>query len=342
MDRSLATATLLLILASSVCAQSAPSSLKGHISYPDGSSVPNAPIEVKHKPDGSIARARSDANGEYRFTGLADGKWDFSIQMPCCAYARVSKEVDFAADKNQQLDINLVETINGSTLGDDPARNADAMRKRQRVSSGPAPHTRAGIPDLSGVWLLTDDPYPEQPQLLPSAAARNRALAKDPRNAPHNRCLPGPPPLPGASSPFIAKFVQSPSVLVALFEDYPGFRQIFLDGRKHPAQLNPSWMGHSTGRWQKETLVVDTIGFNDLTLLGGIGGGPYSHTEALRMTERYRRVDYGHMELSVTFEDPEAFAAPYHENLTLSLAPQEELLEFVCQNNKPEHLVTNP
>jgi hypothetical protein len=136
--------------------------------------------------------------------------------------------------------------------------------------------------------------------------------------------------------------VQSSFLLVALFEDYPGFRQIFLDGRKHPADLNPSWMGHSIGGWQKDTLVVDTAGFNDLSLLGGIGGGPFPHTEALHMTERYRRTDYGHMDLNVTFEDPQAFAKPYHENLTLTLAPQGELIEFVCENNKPEHLVPNP
>ena len=245
-------------------------------------------------------------------------------------------------DKTQRLDVRLVETVNGSTLGDDPARNAEAMRKRQRIPSKPAPRTSVGVPDLSGIWLLTDDPYPETPQLLPTAEARRTALAKDPRNAPHNRCLPGPPPLPGASSPFIAKFVQSSSLLVALFEDYPGFRQIFLDGRKHPAELNPSWMGHSVGGWQKDTLVVDTVGFSDLSLLGGIGGGPFPHTEALHMTERYRRTDYGHMELKVTFEDAQAFAKPYHENLTLTLAPQEELIEFVCENNKPEHLMTSP
>jgi hypothetical protein len=130
--------------------------------------------------------------------------------------------------------------------------------------------------------------------------------------------------------------------LVALFEDYPGFRQNFLDGRKHPATPNPSWMGHSIGGWQKDTLAVDTVGFNDLSLLGGIGGGPFPHTEALHMTERYRRTDYGHMELDVTFEDPQAFAKPYHENLTLTLAPQGELIEFVCENNKPEHLVASP
>jgi len=335
-------AVLLSILLVSLHAEQSAASLRGRVLYPDGSPASNAPVEIKHRPDGAVARTRSDANGAYRFSGLAEGEWDLAIRMPCCAYAAVARTVEIAPGKVRQLDVSLVETLNGSTLGDDPARNAEAMRKRQHVRSGPAPRTASGLQDLSGVWLLTDDPYPESPQLLPAVEARRLALAKDPRNAPHNRCLPGPPPLPGASSPFIAKLVQSPSVLVALFEDYPGFRQIFLDGRKHPSQLNPSWMGHSIGRWQKDTLVVDTIGFNDLSLLGGIGGGPFPHTEAMRMTERYRRVDYGHMELNVTFEDPQAFARPYHENLTLTLAPQEELLEFVCENNKPEHLVVNP
>ena len=335
-------AALLPFLALPGYPQSARASLQGLVSYPDGAPAPNAPIQVKHNTTGAIARTRSDANGHYKFTGLADGKWDFTIRMPCCAYAAVRSEIAVAIDHTQQFDVRLVETINGSTLGDDPARNAEAMRKRQRVPSRSAPRTAAGVPDLSGVWLLTDDPYPEVPQLLPAAEERRTAMAKDPRNAPHNRCLPGPPPLPGASSPFIAKFVQNSSVLIALFEDYPGFRQIFLDSRQHPAELSPSWMGHSIGRWQKDVLVVDTVGFNDLSLLGGIGGGPFPHTEALHMTERYRRGDYGHMELNVTFEDRQAFAAPYRENLTLTLAPQEELIEFVCENNKPEHLVPSP
>jgi predicted AlkP superfamily pyrophosphatase or phosphodiesterase len=101
-------------------------------------------------------------------------------------------------------------------------------------------------------------------------------------------------------------------------------------------------MGHSIGEWQKDTLVVDTVEFNDLSLLGGIGGGPFPRTEALHMTERNRRTDYGHMKLKVSFEDAQAFAKPYHENLTLTLAPQEELIEFVCENNKPQHLVADP
>jgi Carboxypeptidase regulatory-like domain len=316
-------------------------SLTGLISYPDGSRVPNAPIQVKARTTGSVAQTFSKSDGSYDIPNLAGGTYDFTIAMPCCAYARFNQEIRIEPGKAAHLNASLTETVNGATLGDDPARNADAMLKRAKVPQKAAPRTAAGVPDLSGVWLLRDDPYPESPELLPETNARRIELAKDPRNATHSRCLPGPPPIPGASSPFIGKIVQTPSLLVVLFEDYPGFRQIFIDGRKHPDPWNPAWMGHSVGRWERDTLVVDTVGFNDMSLLGGIGGGPYPHTEALHMTERYRRINYGTMELKVTFEDPQAFTKPYHENLTLLLAPQEELLEFVCENNKPEHLVPN-
>jgi hypothetical protein len=213
------------------------------------------------------------------------------------------------------------------------------MRKRAKIPSRPVPRV-GGKPDLSGVWVEIDDPYPEQAQALPWAAAlikqRSENFGKD---APHNHCLPGPPPAPGSAAPFIAKFVQTGSLLVILFEDNPGFRQVFLDGRSHPSNWDPSWMGHSIGKWEGDALVVDTVGFNDRSWLGGIGGGPVPHTEMLRMTERYRRVDFGHMDLALTFEDPATFVQPFHANLKFDLTPQEEIVEYVCEKNKPEHLV---
>jgi hypothetical protein len=202
------------------------------------------------------------------------------------------------------------------------------------------PRNAAGKPDLSGVWVATDDPYPEEPQVLPWAAAllkeRNENHGKD---APHNHCLPAPPPVPGSSAPFIEKFVQTGSLVVILFEDVPNFRQVFLDGRAHPLNWDPTWMGHSVGKWEGEVLVVDTAGFNDRSWVGGLGGGRLPHTEMLHMTERYRRVDFGHMEVAVTFEDPATFVKPFRMNVKLDLAPQEEVMEYVCENNKPEHLV---
>jgi hypothetical protein len=132
----------------------------------------------------------------------------------------------------------------------------------------------------------------------------------------------------------MTKFVQTPAVLVMLFEDAPGFRQVFLDGRRHPPDPNPTWLGHSVGRWEGDTLVVDTVGFNDRSWINA-----YPHTEQLRTTERYRRVEYGRLEIVVVFADPGTFTRPWTMNLNWDLAPQEELIEFVCENNRTDLLV---
>jgi hypothetical protein len=333
-------ATCSLVFIASASAQNNLSSLTGTVTYPTGAPVANAPIQIKNKATGAVARTVSGSDGHYKFAGVTAGSEDFSIVMPCCAYQRVATEITLEPGKSLELNIKLTETINGTTLGDDPARLADVMRRRAKVPSRPAPRTSSGKPDLSGVWLIKDDPYPEDPDVLPWAAALiDERRQNNTKDAPHNHCLPGPPPASGSASPFIAKFVQTPSLIVILIEDNPGFRQIFLDGRRHPSNWNPTWLGHSTGKWENNTLVVDTTGFNDRSWLGGIGGGLIPHTEMLHMTERYKRLDFGHMEVKVTFEDPGTFTKPFHENLTLDLAPQEELLEYVCENNKPEHLV---
>jgi len=333
-------ATFSLVLTASLSAQTDLSSLTGIVTYPTGQPVLGAPIQIKNKATGAVSRTVSKSDGRYTFAGVAAGPQDFSIVMPCCAYQRVTREIALEPGKSLELNITLTETINGSTLGDDPARLADVIRQRSKVPSRPAPRIAAGKPDLSGVWLVKDDPYPEDPDVLPWAAALiDERRQNNTKDAPHNHCLPGPPPASGSASPFIAKFVQTPSLLVILIEDNPGFRQVFLDGRRHPSNWNPTWLGHSTGKWENDALVVDTTGFNDRSWLGGIGGGLIPHTEMLHMTERYRRLDFGHMEVKVTFEDSGAFMKPFHENLTLDLAPQEEILEYVCENNKPEHLV---
>jgi hypothetical protein len=332
--------TFSLAFLGSVSAQNDRGSLSGTVSYPNGATVADAPIQLKNKATGAFARTTSKSDGRYTLTGLAAGAYEFSIVMPCCAYKWITQDISLEAGKTVQLNISLVETVNGTTLGDDPGRLANVMRKRAKVPSRPVPRLAGGKPDLSGVWVEIDDPYPETPQVLPWAAALIKERSENNgRDAPHNHCLPGPPPAPGSAAPFIEKFVQTGSLVVILFEDVPGFRQVFLDGRGHPSNWDPTWMGHSLGKWEGDVLVVDTVGFNDRSWLGGIGGGPIPHTETLRMTERYRRVDFGHMDLAVTYEDPGTFMKPFHMNVKLDLTPQEELLEFVCENNKPEHLV---
>ncbi|MGA2213848.1 MAG: carboxypeptidase-like regulatory domain-containing protein [Bryobacteraceae bacterium] len=321
-------------------AQDSRASVSGVISDPNGAAVAEAPIQLTNRATGAVARTSSKSDGRYAVTGLAAGTYEFSIVMPCCAYRRFTRDILVEADKNAQLNIQLVETVNGTTLGDDPGRLAQTMRKRAKIPPQPVPRMAGGRPDLSGVWVATDDPYPESPEVLPWAATliRERQVNNG-KDAPHNHCLPGPPPAPGSTAPFIAKFVQTPSLLVVLFEDAPGFRQVFLDGRGHPSNWDPTWMGHSIAQWKRDELVVDTIGFNDRSWLGGLGGGNVPHTEMLHMTERYRRLDFGHLEALVTFEDPGTFLKPFHMHVKFDLAPQEELMEYVCENNRPEHLV---
>lgn len=329
-------AAWVLLLLETVSAQTG-FTLSGTVSDPRGDALAEAPIQIKNKATGALIRTVSKDDGQYSFANLAAGSYELTIVMPCCAFIVFRQEITLTATQPAILNARLRETINGTTLGDDPGRIAAAMLKRAAVPSKPVPRTAQGKPDLSGVWLDSGDPYPEQPELLPWAAAiakeRGDNLNKD---HPHNHCLPGSPPLPASSSPFIGKLVQTPTLLVILFEDVPGFRQVFLDGRTHPANFEPAWMGHSIGKWEGDTLVIDTTGFSDRAW---IGQGRMPHTEALHMTERYRRVDYGHMEVGVTFEDPKTLVKPWHGTLKWNLAPQEELIEFVCENNKPEHLV---
>jgi hypothetical protein len=142
--------------------------------------------------------------------------------------------------------------------------------------------------------------------------------------------------LPANAAPitraFPYKFVQTPALMVVLHEsDTPGVRQIFLDGRAHPADPNPTWQGHSIGRWDGDTLVVDTTGYNDRSWLS-LSGIP--HTEKLHTVERIRRPDYGHIEVEITMDDSEAFTGPWKRTFTATLAPpDEEIMEFICTEN---------
>src|SRR2546428_3038360 len=143
------------------------------------------------------------------------------------------------------------------------------------------------------------------------------------------QCLPlG--PADGTTSFFDFKFIQTPSLIVILIEDLT-YRKIHLDGRQLPKDPNPSWMGYSVGRWEGDTLVVETNGFTGRAWLDYDG---HPHTEALRMTERYRRRDFGHLDVEVTFDDPGAYARPWTVSVPLELFPDTELLEAVCRENE--------
>ena len=137
-----------------------------------------------------------------------------------------------------------------------------------------------------------------------------------------------------ATSERLVKFIQTPGVLMMLDEGL-SYRQVFMDGRPLETAPNPSWMGYSVGRWEGDTLVVESFGFNDKTWLDSYG---HPHTEALRMTERYRRRDFGHMDIEVTLSDPDVYARPWTVKFNAELEPDTELLESVCNEGAHKSL----
>ena len=140
---------------------------------------------------------------------------------------------------------------------------------------------------------------------------------------------------PGA---YPLKIIQEPDLVVILYEDSGEFRQVFLDGRILLKDPNPTWLGSSVGRWDGDTLVVDSKGFNDKIWLD-LAGHPT--TDALHITERFRRRTFGQLDLQLTLNDPKAYTKPWTVTETLHLVPDNELLEYVCNENEKDlkHLV---
>ena len=203
--------------------------------------------------------------------------------------------------------------------------------------SAPAPKTPDGKPDLSGLWqaasgkylvnLAADGPAPALPW---AEAFFKKIQASEGAGRPQERCLPhGVPDYDALPMPI--KIVQTSGNILILYEAYNHFRQVFMDGRPLPKDAQPTWMGYSVGKWEGDTLVVDSSGFNDQTWLDD-GGHP--HTEALHITERFRRRDFGHIDLQLIVDDPKAYTKPWGATLRLDLLPDDEIIENICENEK--------
>jgi hypothetical protein len=214
--------------------------------------------------------------------------------------------------------------------------------------SAPAPKTADGKPDFSGIWRQPSgvkytvnqaaDLKPDELQMLPWAATeykrRQDTLSKD---DPVGHCnLSGVPQADVIPYPY--KILQNPTQITFLYEAIRTFREVFIDGRPFPEDMQPSWLGYSVGHFEGDTLVIETRGQNDKTWID-TGGHP--HSEQLRVTEKLRRVNFGRIELEVTIDDPGAYAKPWTVRYPLVLMPDTELIEYVCtENNKDvEHLV---
>ena len=222
----------------------------------------------------------------------------------------------------------------------------------------PAPRLADGKPDLSGVWQLEAScpsegcaDYPAAPEFLNIAAKLKGGLPYQPwaselvekraadlgRDDPVAHCRPA-GALRSLTFPPPRKIVQLANLMVILSERDVTYRQIFTDGRPLPKEPDPAWNGYSSGKWQGDVLVVNTIGFRDGTWIDRRGN---FITEAAKMTERFRRVNYGRLEVELTIDDPKAYTKPWTVRLNQLIQLDTELLEYFCQDNEKDapHLV---
>jgi hypothetical protein len=246
-----------------------------------------------------------------------------------------------------------------------PAPASPRTRDGRVNLNAPAPRTRDKKPDLSGVWhpeittveewrrrfgdaivdqrlnstsvgmgigtisiYSSDVFYDLQPgdnPMRPGTKLRQRQTDRDP-------CLPFGFPWAVLLTP-VHKIIEAPGEILMMLEEGNFTRQIYTDGRPLPMDPQPSWFGYSTGKWEGDTLVVKTNGLNDLTPLDGLG---HPRSESTRITERYRRRDFGHMDVVVTFEDSTLYTHPFSIHFTDLLEPDSDILENFCSENEKD------
>ena len=232
--------------------------------------------------------------------------------------------------------------------------------------TAPAPRAAHGKPDLSGVWQVEPTPAEEMKRVIgdlssdsalgDNSSAFSKYLVnilldfkpeetplrpefahvvseRRGKETPLTRCLPiGIPAddlLPG---PF--KIIQMPGLTLIRNEYENTFRQIYTDGRKAPADPEPLWLGYSVGKWERDTFIVDTVGFNDRSWLDGMG---HPHSESLHLTERFHRRDFGHLDVEVTIDDPKVYTKAFSVKFTELLQPDSDVTEYFCAENERDN-----
>jgi hypothetical protein len=245
-----------------------------------------------------------------------------------------------------------------------PTPGTPRTRDGKANLSAKTPRVSSGKPDLSGVWQTElappgenerlfgdvfkyavvpgDDPRtfskyflniladfkPEDAPIRPAAAELARRNAENARDNPSAKCLPQGIVRADVLSYNPFKILQTPGVTAILYEADNTFRQVYTDGRKLPADPQPAWLGYSIGKWEGDTLVVDSAGFNDRSWLDAFG---HPHSEALRIQERFHRRDFGHMDLQLSIDDPKMYTRPFTIKVTEVLVPDSDILEYVCE-----------
>jgi hypothetical protein len=244
----------------------------------------------------------------------------------------------------------LLVFVSGASMSAQWIHHTDP--KTPRMADGtpnltaPLTRTADGKPDLSGIWMRVPPLKRDNPannnlldympagatiSMRPEAAAmyqhRRDVLGT---GRPSERCLPH--GIPDAMLPGVPyKIVETPGIVLILYEQLGRFRQVFTDGRAYPADAQPAWWGYSIGKWDGDAFLIETTGYNDKTWLDDSG---HPHSDAMKTTERFRRLDFGHMELQVTIDDPKFYMQPFTATIPFEILPDTELIEDVCDNEK--------
>jgi hypothetical protein len=214
--------------------------------------------------------------------------------------------------------------------------------------TAPAPRGPDGRPLITGLWrpsgrvigdirtgLKPGESVPFQPW---AEALYKSRVANDAKDDPTSNCIVGGVPR-SDFVPYPFKIVNTPGVVLILYEAIHSYRQIFTDGRPLPKDPSPAWFGYSIGRWEGDVFVVESSGFNDNVWLDNAG---VPATEQLRVTERFIRRDFGHMDIEVTIDDPKAYTRPWVVRQPLDYQADNELIEYICnENNRYFTLVPN-
>lgn len=205
--------------------------------------------------------------------------------------------------------------------------------------AAPAPRNADGRPSIAGLWrpqrrligdistgMKSGETIPYQPW---AETLYKQRVANDAKDDPTSNCIVGGVPR-NDFVPYPFKILETPGVVVILYEAIHSYRQIFTDGRSLPKDPNPAWLGYSVGRWEGDAFVVDSAGFNDTVWLDNAGRPA---TEQLRVTERFVRRDFGHMDIEITIDDPKTYTRPWNVTQPLEFQADNELIEYICDEN---------
>ncbi|MEQ1580467.1 MAG: carboxypeptidase-like regulatory domain-containing protein [Steroidobacteraceae bacterium] len=327
----------LLALGDASHAQGTLGSLTARLVDPNGAVITNLEsvvITMTNKATSEVRSVPLPASGEFTIAGLAAGAYDLVVPIAQPMFQPYEQQgVTITAGKETKLDLPVAWGMNLGTIGDDPVQLANDMRATAGEVKGPTPRMPDGKVDFSGFWAnipMARGQGRRLPPMQPWAAEMNQQLQKLNTQNPGAYCLPQ-DAVPIVGFPY--RVYQARDALISITEFVtPGWRQVFMDGRPHPPadEWNPAWLGHSTGKWEGDTLVIDSVGFNEIAPGFGV------HSEKLHVVERWRRPDRGRLEIEITATDPDAWTGEYKANYAASLIPNQEVLEFICAENNQD------